>query len=104
MSIPMIETYQVEKMELGIEDYKDKRKGHFLPDLAIKRYHCWVNGDGLPQADTLQEARQILFDWAIDRLHEKVKKLSGELYTCLNAQQLLNNDIDNLQQFIKLNR
>ena len=86
-------------MELSIEDYKDKNKGHFMHTKPPKRYYCWCNGGGLGEANTLDEARQKLFDFAMDRLHEGVKRFTGKLHACLDAQRTLGEDINNLQKF-----
>lgn len=99
MSIPKIETYQVKDMELSIEDYKDKTAKHFMSDRPHKRYYCWCNGGGLGEASTLEEARQKLFDYVMDRLHDGVKKFTGELHAYLDAQRTLGEDTNNLQKF-----
>jgi hypothetical protein len=97
--IPYVEEYKIANMRFGIEDYKQKRKGHFMPDLPHKRYHCWVNGGGIGQADTLQEARQIIFQLAIDNLDANIYKLTEDLFIRLQAKHLLADNMDNLQGF-----
>ena len=100
--IPKLEKYKIADMDLSIEDYKQKpKKGehHWFADRPHKRYHCWVNGGGLGEADTLEEARQILFQWATDRIDEAIYKLNESLYVRLQAKHLLDGNMDNLQGF-----
>lgn len=102
MSATKLETYKVANMELSIEDYKQKLpkgESHFFADRPHKRYHCWVNGGGLGQADTLEEARKVLFDWATARLNEAIYKLNEDLFIRLQAKHLLADSIENLQGF-----
>ena len=106
--IPKLEEYKIADMNLSIEDYKQKpKKGetHFFVDHPHERYRCWVDGGGLGEAATLEDARQILFQWATDRLDEDIYNLNEKLYIRLQAQRLLSAKIDNLQGFkIKLQR
>jgi len=99
--IPKLEVYKVANMELSIEDYKQKpKKGeyHFFADRPHKRYHCWVNGGGLGQSDSLEDARIILFDWATARLDEDIFKFSEQLFIRLQAKRQLIS-ADKLQDF-----
>jgi len=100
--IPKLEEYKVANMNLYIEDYKQKPKdgeSHFMPSFPHKRYHCWVGGGGLGEFDTLPEARDDLFKWAIARLNEDIYKLNEQLYIRLQAKHLLAESVDNLQGF-----
>ena len=100
--IPKLEEYKIASMYLNIEDYKQKpKKGehHFFADHPHKRYHCWASGGGLGEADTIEEARQILFRWATDRLNESIYKLNESLFISLQAKHLLADNMDNLQGF-----
>lgn len=99
MGTRFIEQYQIANMKLDIEDYTIKSKNHFMPQLPHKRFQCWVNGGGLEQSDTIEEARQILFQWATDRLNDDIYKLNGQLFIRLQTKHLLNDDINNLQEF-----
>ena len=100
--IPKLEEYKIAHMNFSIEDYKQKPKKdehHFFADRPHKRYHCWVNGGGLGEADTIEEARQILFQWANDRINEDIYNLNDNLYVRLQAKHLLDDNIANLQGF-----
>jgi len=80
---PKLERYKVADMSLSIEDYKQKPKkgeSHFFSNYPHKRYRGWVNGGGLGEAGTLEEARQILFQWATDRLNEDIYQLNEKLF------------------------
>jgi hypothetical protein len=101
-TIPKIEQYKIADMNLSIEDYKQKPKKdehHFFSNEPHKRYHCWVNGGGLSQADIIEEARQILFDWAIGSIDADIYKLNEQLFIRLQAKHLLNDNVENLQGF-----
>ena len=102
MSTPKLEEYKIAHMNLSIEDYKQKPKNgetHFFANHPHKRFRGWVNGGGLGEADTIEEARQILFQWANDRINEDIYNLNDKLYVRLQAKHLLNDNIDNLQGF-----
>ena len=102
MTTPKLEEYKIANMNLSVEDYKQKpKKGehHFFADHPHKRYRCWVGGGGLGEADTLPEAREILFQWATARLNEDVYKLNEQLFIRLQAKHLLNDNMENLQDF-----
>ena len=100
---PKLEQYKIANMNLSIEDYKQKpQKGetHFFANYPHKRFRGWVNGGGLGEADTLEEARQILFQWATDRLEEQYHELTDKLYVVLQAKHLLADNVENLKGFI----
>jgi hypothetical protein len=84
-------------MNLSIEDYRQKlNKGetHFFPNIKHKRYHAWVGGGGLGEDDNLDDARRILFNWAVDRLDDDITELTEKLSIRLQAKRQLKNPID----------
>ena len=97
--VPYIEDYTIANMHLGIEDYKQPSKHHFFPRLSHKRFSCWAGGGGLGESDTIEGARQILFDYAIEVIDKVIYELNEKLFINLHAKRTLNDNVLNIKEF-----
>ena len=66
-----VETFKIGRWTFGIEDHEDGAppEDHFFPheykEGRCKRFRLWRSGGGFGQADTLEEARQMVVDRAL---------------------------------------
>lgn len=88
------ETYMIDGSICGVEDYRQRGK-HFMPTMPHKRYKSWFGGGGLGDSDTLQEARQKIYDYAKLRLHDEIDKL---LITENTLRTLIEQGLEPFQQ------
>lgn len=79
--VDYVEEFTVLGKRLGIEDMEDTRPGveHFFPEHATHRYQLWAGGCGVGRANTIQEAREILHDYAIRQARDLADKATRSL-------------------------
>lgn len=87
-----IEEYRVAGLRLGIEDYESPGN-HFFSNREHKRFKCWVIGCGICCGhDAIEEAREHIRTYAIERLTNEKVELQARLSICQDAVALLEND------------
>lgn len=72
-----IEQYRIAWVNFGIEDYQSPGK-HFMPDQPHDRFRLWVGGCGFGQAKTVDAAREKVWQYAVDSIDERRRKISQE--------------------------
>ena len=87
-----IEKYIIAGTTFGIEDY-EQPGDHFFPHRPHKRFKCWVIGCGICDGhDFIEEAREHLRVYAVERLADEIAKLTSRLAVCQEALTLLGDD------------
>lgn len=101
-----LETYKIRDTVYGIEDYEDGQpaKEHFFADNyatgKCRRFKLWRGGCGFGQADTLDEARIMVRDRALQQeteMKDVALKLAAEASYIVSV--LVVDDIFNLARF-----
>lgn len=106
MAVTYREEFVIDGNCFGIEDYKDglPDKQHFMPfkfrEGKAKRFHCWLGGCGIGEFDTIQQARQHVYNYAVSRAVEDLTKVKARLHK-LNklVESLGDEDTFNLAKF-----
>jgi hypothetical protein len=100
-----IECFVILGQRYGIEDHEDGRpkEDHFFPHRyrsgQSKRFHLWRGGGGFGQADTLEQARQKLFDYAKQNIESKRLETKQELEITEAQLKCLGDDSAHLFRF-----
>ena len=72
-----IEEYSIDGHKFAVEDHEDGQPAekHFFHNHYLsgegKRFHCWHNGCGVGQFDTLADARFKIRDYALNDANRK---------------------------------
>lgn len=103
-----IESFFINGAKYSIEDYEDGQpmEEHFFgmrygsgKTGDCKRFRLWRNGGGFGQADTLQEARQLLLDYATQNLKAEEASAKRKYVTASACLGTLGTDTAHLFRF-----
>ena len=86
----------------GIEDYESPGLHFFLDEYLsgrCKRFRLWRNGCGVGQADSLEEARQLIHDYARHHLQDEFERLDKTLAGITASRKKLGDDVFRLGRF-----
>lgn len=87
-----VESYTFTDTRYGIEDFQAPGK-HWSLHYKNRRFKCWVGGCGICDGhDTLEEARQHIREYAIDKCKSEVEHLQGRINLCQNVVDKLESD------------
>ncbi len=98
---PYIESYRIDDNRYDIEDYDDGQdpKIHFMAMYPHKRFRLWMNGAGLGQADTIEQARKNLFDLICRMEKDALTAYRKVVKVRERAIRKLGSTVSNLQKF-----
>lgn len=107
MAVTYIEEYRVPtpagNVTYGIEDY-EAPGDHFFPDYYFtgqcKRFRLWRSGGGFGQADTLQEARDKLAEYAMYNLRNDISAYKSALVRLEAAHEQADDSADPMSVFL----
>lgn len=102
MSVTYRESFNIPGCpNLGIEDYDDglPDEQHFMRGEAKKRFQLWSGGCGIGTADTIEEARRKIFDYAMQYLSDEKFKANQKLNLVAGSLETLDADVFNLARF-----
>lgn len=97
--VAYIEQFETPQGTYGIEDHKDGRpvSEHFFHDRkGRKRFHCWENGRGIGEFDTLEEARRRVHGYAIARLRNEVTAARARIAVLQKKLDKIKDDVFHL--------
>lgn len=90
--VDYIECYLFGGTRYGIEDFQASGK-HWSHQYENRRFKCWVGGCGICKGhNTLEEARQHIREYAIDKCQTEVEHLRGRINLCQNVVDKLESD------------